>query len=244
MLRPDLFGGLASHAGDSLYEHCYLPEFAKVVRTLRDRYDGSYERFWEDFRSRPPMSREDDDHLVMTYGCAACFSADDDGTVPLPFDLDTGELIPELWDRWLAWDPVRMVPRYADALRGLRAIYIDAGTRDQWFLDLGAPAMVEALDRDRRHRRLLRVVRRHPHGIDYRYPIGLRYLAERLSPDRALLRRHADAAVDADRLGVEVGVRHALDDHRRQLVGPAEALREQHALLQVGLELVDASPEP
>ena len=35
------------------------------------------------------------------------------------------------------WDPVRMVPGHADALRVMRAIYIDAGTRDECFLDLG-----------------------------------------------------------------------------------------------------------
>jgi Putative esterase len=182
MLRPDLFGGLASHAGDSLYECLYVPEFAKIARTLRDKYDGSYDRFWEDFRSRPPMSREDDGLLVMTYGCAACFSAADDGAVLLPFDVATGKLIPEVWERWLAWDPVRMVPRYAEALRGLRAIYIDAGTRDQWFLDLGAEAM-------RRELQLIGVTdvffelfdATHD-AIDYRYPIGLKYLAERLSP--------------------------------------------------------------
>ena len=27
MLRPDLFGALATHAGDALYEYCYIPEF-------------------------------------------------------------------------------------------------------------------------------------------------------------------------------------------------------------------------
>ncbi len=27
LLRPDLFGGLATHAGDALFEACYLPEF-------------------------------------------------------------------------------------------------------------------------------------------------------------------------------------------------------------------------
>ena len=27
MLRPDLFGALATHAGDALYELCYVPEF-------------------------------------------------------------------------------------------------------------------------------------------------------------------------------------------------------------------------
>src|SRR3954465_15058592 len=35
MLRPDLFGGLASHAGDALFEACYLPDFPKAARSLR-----------------------------------------------------------------------------------------------------------------------------------------------------------------------------------------------------------------
>ena len=32
MLRPDLFGGFATHAGDSLYEYCYITDFGKAVR--------------------------------------------------------------------------------------------------------------------------------------------------------------------------------------------------------------------
>ena len=181
MLRPDLFGGLASHAGDSLYEHLYLPEFAKIVRSLR-KYDGSYEQFWKDFHSRAPMSKDDDSTLVMTYGCAACFSAEPDGTVTLPFDQETGVILPEVWERWLAWDPVRMVPRYADALRGLRAIYIDAGTRDQWFLDLGAQAMKQALAAIGVTDIFFELFDATHTAIDYRYPTGLKYLAERLSP--------------------------------------------------------------
>ncbi|HEY6609221.1 MAG TPA: alpha/beta hydrolase-fold protein, partial [Candidatus Limnocylindria bacterium] len=51
MLRPDLFGGLATHAGDALFEACYLPEFREVARALRDAYDGSYDAFWADLRS-------------------------------------------------------------------------------------------------------------------------------------------------------------------------------------------------
>ena len=34
---------------------------------------------------------------------------------------------------------------HADALRVMRAIYIDAGKRDEWFLDLGAEAFRRAL---------------------------------------------------------------------------------------------------
>jgi hypothetical protein len=181
MLRPDLFGGLASHAGDALYELCYVQGFGKVVRALRE-YDGSYKRFWEDFASRPPMSRETDPDLVMTYGVAAAFSADDDGTVRLPFDLATGRLDDEVWARWLAWDPVRMVPRYAEALRGLRAIYLDGGTRDEWYLELGALAFRDALEEIGVTDVACELFDATHGGIDYRYPRGIAYLAERLSP--------------------------------------------------------------
>src|ERR671937_1682485 len=89
MLRPDLFGGLATHAGDALFEHCYLPDFRRSVRTLRDNYDGSIERFWDDFRSRPALSKESDFTLVNDYCMAACYSATDDGKVELPYDTAT-----------------------------------------------------------------------------------------------------------------------------------------------------------
>ena len=180
MLRPDLFGGLASHAGDALYELCYIPDFGKVVRALRD-YGGSFEAFWQDFASRPPMSKPTDEDLVLIYGVAAAFSADDDGTVRLPFDLNTGRLDDEVWARWLAWDPVRMVPHHADALRGLKAIYLDGGTRDEWFLELAAGAMRDALAEIGVTDVACEVFEAAHGGIDYRYPRGLAYLAERLT---------------------------------------------------------------
>ena len=129
---------------DSLYELSYIPEFGKAARHLRG-YDGDIWRWWADFTSRVSFTKEEDQVLLMTLGVAACFSAREDGTVELPFDTRTGELRPEIWRRWLDWDPVRMVPKYADALRAQRGIWIDAGTRDEWFLDLGAEAFRAAL---------------------------------------------------------------------------------------------------
>ena len=172
MLRPDVFGGLATHAGDALFEMCYLPEFRKSVRTLRDHYDGSFERFWEDFRSRPAFSKDTDHMLLNDYCMAACYSADEDGTVQLPYDPDTGELRPEIWERWLAWDPVRMARERADALRSLKAIYIDCGKRDQFYLDLGAEAFRRELEAIGRHGLLLRALRRDP--LDDRVPLPAR----------------------------------------------------------------------
>jgi putative esterase len=181
MLRPDLFGGLATHAGDALFEVCYLPEMREAARHLRDDYDGSYERFWQDFRSRPALAK-DSDHVLLNAWCmAACYSADPDGTVHLPFDTATGELLPEVWERWLAWDPIRMVPGHADALRSLKAIYIDAGKRDEWFLDLGAEAFRRALAAIGVDDVCFELFDATHMGIEYRYPIGVKYLAKRLS---------------------------------------------------------------
>jgi len=182
MLRPDLFCGLATHAGDALFEVCYQSEMRECARALRDHYEGSWEKFWEDFRSRPAFTEETDGALVNEYAMAACYSADDDGKIHLPFDAATGELVPEVWDRWLTWDPVRMVPRYADALRSMKAIYIDAGTHDEYFLDLGAEAFRRELERIGVTDVFFELFDAGHGSIEYRYPKALKYLAERISP--------------------------------------------------------------
>jgi S-formylglutathione hydrolase FrmB len=185
MLRPDLFGGLATHAGDALFENCYLPEFRETTRALRDEYDGSYERFWEDFRSRPAFSKDSDHVLLDSWCMAACYSADEDGTVRLPFDPATGQVIPEIWERWLEKDPVRMVAKHADAMRGMRAIYIDAGRKDEWYLDLGAEAFRRALAEIGVTDVYFELFDATHMGIEYRYPVGLVYLADLLRPKPA-----------------------------------------------------------
>jgi S-formylglutathione hydrolase FrmB len=181
MLRPDVFGGLATHAGDALFEMCYLPDFRRSVRVLRDQYDGSFEKFWEEFRSRNAFEKDSDYHLLNDYCMAACYSADEDGTVQLPYDTATGELRPEIWERWLAWDPVRMARERVDALRSLRAIYVDCGKRDQFFLDLGAQAFKRELDAAGVGDYFFELFDGTHSSIEYRYPGAVKYLAERLS---------------------------------------------------------------
>ena len=179
MLRPDVFAAFASHAGDALFEACYLPDLREAVRALRDHYGGSYEAFWSSFRSRPGQGRPSDGSLLNSYCMAACYSADADGTVQLPMDTDTGELRSAIWERWLAWDPVRMARHRGEGLRSQRAIWIDAGRSDEFFLDLGAQAFNAELERiglgNRVHFELFEGTHS---GIEWRYPLALRYLAE------------------------------------------------------------------
>jgi len=184
MLRPDLWGGFATHAGDALFEMCYLPEFPRSVRALRDHYAGSFEKFWENFRSRPAFAKDSDAYLLNDWCMAACYSADEDGTVRLPYDTATGELIQHVWEKWLEWDPVRMVPKHTEALRTMKAIYIDAGKRDEFFLDLGAEAFRHALELIGVTDVFFELFDATHMGIEYRYPLSLKYLAERLSPAR------------------------------------------------------------
>lgn len=186
MLRPDLFSAFATHAGDALFEHCYLHDAAKAARALRDHFGGSLERFLKAFHEDPRMvnGSHDEGAILNIYAMAACYAADDDGTVRLPMDSKDGRLRPDIWDRFLAWDPVRMVARHADALRSMRAIWIDAGRSDEFFLDLGAAAFRRELGAIRVREPVVKFeLVEGTHGsITSRDPLAIAWLAQRLAP--------------------------------------------------------------
>ena len=129
MLRPDVFGALASHAGDALFECCYLPEFRNVARGLRDNFEGSYEVFFEQLAAADHFDFGSTATQFEMYGYASAYSPDltAPGRALLPFEVSTGRLIDDVWALWLEHDPVRMAPHHADALRSMRRIYLDAG---------------------------------------------------------------------------------------------------------------------
>jgi hypothetical protein len=159
MLRPDVFGAFASHSGDCGFEQCYLFDISACARALRDLYGGSWQRFFDDFFSRPAkiLNATDPDHvLINIYAMAAAYSPEEDGSVSLPFDTKL------------------------DVLRSLRGIWIDAGRRDDYYLDLGAQAISSQLDAAAITHRFELFEGFHA-GVQHRYPLGFRYLAERLA---------------------------------------------------------------
>jgi hypothetical protein len=177
MMRPDVFGALASHAGDSLFECCYLADFRQVARKLRDDFEGSYDVFFERLAE---ADRFDWDRLgkpIEVYGYAASYSPDPErpGKALLPFEIDTGRLIDDVWRQWLAVDPVRMAAEHAEALRSMRRIYLDAGKGDEYYLDLGAQAFASELDKLGVEHSLDLFDGKHG-GLTYRYPGAIREL--------------------------------------------------------------------
>jgi hypothetical protein len=182
MLRPGVFGALASHAGDALFECSYLPEFPAIARRLRDDFGGSIEVLRERLAQEPTFdfARYGDALSMYAYACAYSPDPDRPGEALLPFEPATGRLVPEVWAQWLEHDPVRMAEPHAEALLGLRRIYLDAGRQDEFFLDLGAQAFSDELARlGVEH--TLELFDGHHGGISYRYPGAIRELVSALS---------------------------------------------------------------
>ena len=184
MLRPDVFGALASHAGDALFEVCNLPNFRTVARTLRDQFDGSYARLLSAFEQADAFDYGRFGVALEMYAYAQAYSpdlADPTGPPLLPFDPRTGRLVDAVWAAWLDHDPVRMVAGHADALRSMRRIYLDAGNRDEPFLDLAAQAVSDELAAHGIEHTFELFEGRHG-GITYRYPGAIRELLLALAP--------------------------------------------------------------
>ena len=184
MRHPDLFAALASHAGDSYFTLSVMQDFAKAFRTLRRH--GGVAGFLRHFDAAP-VKRSDDMATIMMLALAAAYAPDPAAPLgfALPFDQETGELRPEIWRRFLAWDPAEMIASHADALRRMRLVFLDAGTRDEWALDIGARVMATRM-------RALGIAVEHEEfddghmNITYRYDVSMPRLARALgAPVRA-----------------------------------------------------------
>ena len=88
---------------------------------------------------------------------------------------------PDVWQRWLDWDPVRLIATRPEAARSLRAAYLEGGRQDEYHLDIGAGAVAGLLQKLGLPEVRLELFDGGHSSIEYRYPIALRYLAEIIS---------------------------------------------------------------
>jgi enterochelin esterase family protein len=150
MRRPDIFGAVGSHAGDAAFELSYQREFGHVVMGLERK--GGIVKFLEWFEQQPQKPGWAIE-VMSNLCCSAAWSPNAKGPYgvgigfELPVDLRTGELIDHNWSRWLREDPVRMLDdaKHIDALRSMRAIFLDAGLGDEYNLQLGARRIADKL---------------------------------------------------------------------------------------------------
>lgn len=137
--HSDVFGLVCSTSGDVYFELCYISDFTKAFRAIEGDPKDFIKKFWgtekKDSNKFPGLN---------IIGMSSCYSPNG-ADFDLPFDLETGEIRDEVWERWLEHDPVRLVEKYVENLCSLKLLFIDAGTRDEFGLDIGARILSKKL---------------------------------------------------------------------------------------------------
>ncbi len=139
--HPDIWAAAACHSGDMFFDLVYRPDFPTACKVLaRSKYDipTFMRKFWA---SKQPGS--DDFHTLMVLCMAATYSPKQSSELTaglpfrLPFDLETCQLDPDIWNRWLEFDPVVMPAEKLLGLKQLKGLYLDVGNRDQYNIHYG-----------------------------------------------------------------------------------------------------------
>jgi hypothetical protein len=137
-------------------------------------------RFLEHVWRKPKLTMAEG-HTIMNLCMAATY--DPDRRAPngfrLPFNLETGEVIPERWSKWRAHDPVNLVNKYRANLKSLRGIYIDCGARDQYHIHYGCRILSKRLVQAGIKHRYEEFDDTHS-DVDYRMDVSLPYLSRAL----------------------------------------------------------------
>ena len=93
----------------------------------------------------------------------------------IPFNAETGEVIPERWNTLRRQDPVNLVQKYRANLKTLRGIYIDCGWRDQYHIHYGSRVLSQRLAEAGIKHRYEEFDDDHS-DIDYRMDVSLPFL--------------------------------------------------------------------
>jgi enterochelin esterase family protein len=183
MRRPETFGAVACHSGDMYFDYCYRGDVPRLCTEVQQA--GGVEGWLAAFEAKR-QKKHDDLAALNILAMAAAYSPNPAAPlgVDLPCDPTSGEFRPEVWERWLENDPIRLLEAHADALRSLRLLYLDCGTRDEWHLHHGARAFC---------RRLAALGIAHEYhefddghmNVSYRYDVSLPRLARALGAQRA-----------------------------------------------------------
>lgn len=156
MRFPGVFQGAACHAGDMGFDLCYLGDLPRAVAGVQAA--GGLRAFVDGFWSKRRHSG--DDIAAMALLCLSCAYTPDLECAPLParlpVDFETGAVDFSVLQAWMALDPLVRVedPIQRAGLEALDLLFIDAGSYDEYNLQLGARRLSAQLK---------------AHGIDHIY---------------------------------------------------------------------------
>jgi enterochelin esterase family protein len=185
MRHPDVFGLMATHSGDSAFEYCYMEHFAEFI-ILIEKYGKGHKAVANFIKTQINMKQPKSGefhNIINTIGMSACYSPNPkrrEYNFDLPFDLFTGEIIPEIWNKWLKFDPVRLVSKYKANLKKLKLIYVECGIKDEFKLQAGARIYCSKL-RDNGIKFIQKEFNGGHMNVQYRYDVSFPVISKHFS---------------------------------------------------------------
>lgn len=186
MRHPEVWNAVGCRSGDMGFDLCYPRDFPAFCNAVGRA--GGVDRWLSEMQGRDRKAG-DDFAALNVLAMSACYSPDP-ALHPLPIafpvELETCALIPAVWERWRALDPVEMAtqPAVQDALRSLKLLYFECGRRDEYNLHFGARRLAHVLDAQ--NIPFIYEETDDPHGGTwYRHPVVLARLAEALAGEGA-----------------------------------------------------------
>jgi enterochelin esterase-like enzyme len=147
MKHGERWGAVASHSGDVGFELVYgreLPAALAGLASCGGDPQAFLDKLWAGDRIGGAQF-----HTMMMLAMAASYAPEDGAPygIRLPVDSDTCARDPHRWARWLAHDPLELagVPECVESLKLLRGLYLDCGSRDEYFTHFGSRALVRKL---------------------------------------------------------------------------------------------------
>ncbi len=195
------WGAIANHSGDAYFDFIYRSDWPNTL-TLLARFrddkqragewqlpsghrddgmdDGRIAAFLQYAWKRERLNHQEM-HCLMNLGMAASYDPDPDAPngFRVPFNLDTGELLPQRWRNWLRHDPLQLLKRFGNNLNKLRGVYMDCGWRDQYHIQYGSRQLALAMQGRGIPHRYEEFDGTHS-GIDGRIDISLPFLVKAL----------------------------------------------------------------
>jgi enterochelin esterase family protein len=138
MLRPDCFAQMASSAGDCFFEALFMPLITPTLIAIKQA--GDIKTFVKKFLNDNKPGRKGNFEAMMMLAMAPCFAPNKDvNTIfgDLFFSTKDGTIRDDIWQQYLAWDPVYMVKHHVDAMAQMNLIRLDCGISDPYGMQWG-----------------------------------------------------------------------------------------------------------
>ena len=176
-----IFHGFAAHSMDAGFENVFIPDFSDAMEEFRSA-NGPYrwlEKYWQGLNRIASRKVK-----VLRSLCASAFFSPDPNSgemgVMLPFDYENGDFRREVWEAWQKNDPAKNVKNFTRQLESMNAIFIDAGTMDEFSAIWGARAIDNQLKNSKINHSYEEFEDGH-FGINYRFEKSLPILAQSLA---------------------------------------------------------------